>query len=660
MEAVLHMPSYIMKKHYEKAIKKELRGEHVVTAIVVEVVDVPRYSGGKHVTVVYGRSGSEPVRILLFNYKRAYARSVYKVDSTVIISGKLGEAPDKTAQFINPEKLSSCDFSKKVEYVPVYPLCAGLSQRDVHSIVSMALLEIKANQLPEWLPQDIMQVNNFKSYYESIEEIHHPQQMRQSTLDTTEGRRVCFDELLAEQLVLRKHNVRTRHGQLIKNEKMLIGELLSRLPFSLTQSQEKAIQEIFEDLESGKPMARLLQGDVGSGKTIVAIITALYVIESGHQCAILAPTEILARQHHATFSQYLVPLGLNIALLTAAEKGKKRTAVLESLATGSIHVLIGTHAIITDTIKFSTLGLVVADEQHRFGVSQRLNLINKGVSPHVLSMTATPIPRTIVMSLYGDIAMSAITEKPAGRTEIVTKAIPLTRVADLVRSIKTIITSGQKVFWVCPIIEENEKLSYTCVINRFEYLKMHFGEGVEMLHGKMKSSEKQAIFEKFHDGACHILVATTVIEVGIDIRDASVIVIENAEKFGLAQLHQLRGRVGRSAIQSYCILLFGHTISGIAKKRIETIVKSNDGFFIAEQDLELRGGGEVLGVRQSGRKAYKTFDIDDPHNQHHILSLLSQASGLATRIMEADKLGDYEAIFDIFATLNSENIKTSF
>lgn len=660
IDALLHMPSYSIEKIVSNSISKDDIGKQITTKFKVDCVESSssnKYHRPKSPTKIYGKVGDESVEILLFNYRGLTAKRYFPIGENVYISGKLSESFSGMLQFINPQKAFP---SAKSGVFNIYPLTTGILQESVYSVIKSALNILQKSNIEEWIPEDILEANNFKSFYDSLFEIHNPQKIIENQLENIAIKRLSFDELLAEQLTIRLSNPKTKQGNIIKNEKKLISKLLVVLPFSLTHSQNKVISEIFNDMESGSPMTRLLQGDVGSGKTIVAIISALYAIESGFQCAILAPTEILARQHYKTINRYFEALNLHVELLTSNEKGKKRKEILESVQNGNANVLVGTHAIITDQVNFQNLGLVIVDEQHRFGVNQRLQLIEKGVSPHVLSMTATPIPRTIIMSLYGDIEVSSVTEKPVGRKEIITKAISTSKISEVVDSIKNITSKGEKVYWVCPLIEESSKTDYTCVINRFEYLKKSFGDEVLMLHGKMKPLEKQEIFKKFAEGNCNILVSTTVIEVGVDVPNASVIIIENAEKFGLAQLHQLRGRVGRSDIQSYCILLFEQKCSDIARKRISILKETNDGFLISEEDLKLRGGGEILGTKQSGQKKYKIFDVEDPRNQKEIYKLLTSASKLASKIIASEDTSKYETLLEIFAPQNFENIKKSF
>ncbi|MDR2458999.1 MAG: ATP-dependent DNA helicase RecG [Holosporales bacterium] len=660
IDLIMHMPSYVIEMIYTEALAQEHVGKLVTTKIVVTSIDSNHSSPTRPVSV-YGTCGDSVVEISLFNYKRQFAQKVYVPGKPAYITGKLCTNFSGGFQFINPQKLVSVsEMRRKDCFSNVYPLTAGISQLTMIVTIKNALKILERTDIREWLPEHVIASNNFPSFRESLITVHNPRSLTERQLNSAARRRLCFDELLAEQLLLRLSDTKTKEGNVIKNGKTLISRLVKDLPFALTQSQMKVIDEIFRDLEGGKPMARLLQGDVGSGKTIVAIIASLCVIESGYQCAVLAPTEMLACQHYATFSSYLSALGISVEILTASEKGKRRHEILANIAAGVANVVIGTHAIISDGVKFHNLGFVVVDEQHRFGVTQRLRLITKGNSPHILSMTATPIPRTTIMSAYGDIAVSAIIEKPIGRSEVITKAIPINKISIITDSVKGIIAKGQKVYWVCPLIEESEKLTYTCVTNRFMALKEIFGDEVAMLHGRQKVVEKQNIFESFKTGGCNILVSTTVIEVGIDVPTASVIIIENAEKFGLAQLHQLRGRVGRSTLQSYCILLYDCRLSEVARKRLNTLCESNDGFYIAEQDLLLRGGGEILGTKQSCQKSYRTFDMHDPANNKLLLPLLQQVSARATNVIEHELIGKYDTLLKIFATEDHVHLKASF
>ncbi|MDR1476351.1 MAG: ATP-dependent DNA helicase RecG [Holosporales bacterium] len=662
IDLLLHMPSYVIEKIYTEQLSKEMVDQIITTKVRIDCVEQPNARSRKPI-IVFGKCGEAVVEILLFNYKMSqnYIKSAFPIDSCIFVSGKLGLSYANIFQFVNPEKLASKSIAMQHSgSFNIYPLTAGIFQNTIYAAMKEGLRRLDDDDIDEWLPEDILFKNGFPKFKDAIKSIHNPKISQNSELETAERRRLCFDEMLAEQINIRLMQPKGQPSVIIKNNKSLISKLMNFLDFELTESQDKALHEIFTDMESSKGMMRLLQGDVGSGKTIVAILAALYAIESGYQCALLVPTEILARQHYHIIAEYFTRLGILVEMLTANETGKLKATILERVESGSAKVLIGTHAIITDRVKFHNLGLVVIDEQHRFGVGQRLQLIGKGTAPHILSMTATPIPRTMVMAMYGDIAVSSITEKPKGRTEIITTAIRINKIQEVIEAIKKIISQNQKIYWVCPLIEENSNADYTCVINRFHYLKEYFSDDVQMLYGKMKSAEKQKIFANFKEGRAHILVSTTVIEVGVDVPDATVIIIENAEKFGLAQLHQLRGRVGRSHLQSYCILMFDPKLSQIASERIRVIKSSGDGFYIAEKDLLLRGGGEILGTKQSGQKKYKTFDAYSSENQPVIYEVLKQTSRLASEIVDQGLVEHYKNLLAIHVQENPINIKKSF
>ncbi|MDR0744627.1 MAG: ATP-dependent DNA helicase RecG [Holosporales bacterium] len=657
IDALLNMPLHTIEKICSFPLNQNDVGKIVTTKVFIECLDSFKTRARKPMKV-WAKSGTVSVEIVLFNYKEAYAKKAFPVSSEVYITGKLAKSLDGMLQFINPSKsqtkLASGIFN-------VYSLSTGISLELIYSVIKKALSILQNSNLEEWIPENILKINNWGSFWESLFKIHNPKENVINKFNLPEYQRLCFDELLAEQLAIRLINPKAKNGNIIKNEKKLIEKLKSLLPFDLTASQKLVIDEIFKDMESGCPMARLLQGDVGSGKTIVAIISALYAIESGYQCALLSPTEVLTRQHLEKIGSYFAQLGIKTEILTANEKGKARKEILYNIASGASKMLIGTHAVFNENVKFENLGLIIIDEQHRFGVNQRLKLIAKGAAPHILSMTATPIPRTLILSQYGDINVSTIREKPFGRKEIISKTVCLSKINIVIESMKNIIEKNQKVYWICPLIEESDKISYASVINRFEYLKNTFATDVELLHGKMNHETKADIFRKFNSGEFHILVATTVIEVGVDVPDATAIIIENAEKFGLAQLHQLRGRVGRSSLQSYCILLYDEKkLSKVAVERLRIIKQTNDGFVIAEKDLFLRGGGETLGTKQSGHKQYQTFNFDDPDSQRNLYPLLSQAAQLANEIINKNLINKYENLLRIFKKDNVRNLKISF
>ena len=502
-----------------------------------------------------------------------------------------------------------------VTLTPVYPTVAGLMQLSLRKAIAIALSQ---NVLGETLSASVYEQFQFPSFAASLKALHNPppeadlQGLENKT--TPEWQRLAFDELLAQQLSMRKHYARRRSvdAPKFRQSKKLVSALLKSLPFALTQAQQKVAVEIQNDLIQPHPMQRLLQGDVGSGKTIVACMAALQSIESGWQVALMAPTEILAEQHFRKIVGWLTPLNTKIAWLTGSQSKKDREAAMQTIADGSAQLIIGTHALFQEAVKFKNLGLAIIDEQHRFGVQQRLALRQKGQpEPHQLMMTATPIPRTLSMSYYADLDISVIDELPPGRTPIVTKLVSDVRREEILHRVREACAQGNQAYWVCPLIEESEALQLATANDTYAFMQNEFPElQIGLVHGRMKSAEKQAVMAAFSKGETQLLVATTVIEVGVDVPNASLMVIEHAERMGLSQLHQLRGRVGRGAVKSTCILLYQNKLSETARARLKVIYESNDGFAIAQADLNLRGPGEFLGVRQSGVPMLKIADLN--------------------------------------------------
>ena len=516
---------------------------------------------------------------------------------------------------------------------PVYPTVAGLTQSSLRKAIKVALAQ---TPLAETLPARVYEAFNFPSFTESIQALHHP--APDSDLQTLQDkktphwRRLAFDELLAQQLSMRKHYSRRRsvNAPQFTPSKYLVSALLKSLPFALTSAQQKVALEIERDLTQPHPMQRLLQGDVGSGKTIVACMAALQSIESGWQVALMAPTEILAEQHYRKTLAWLSPLNIRIGWLTGSQSKKERVAALQAIASGEAQLVVGTHALFQESVEFKNLGLAIIDEQHRFGVQQRLALRQKGQpEPHQLMMTATPIPRTLSMSYYADLDVSVIDELPPGRTPIVTKLVSDARRDEILQRVREACMKGDQAYWVCPLIEESEVLQLQTANDIFALMQSEFPElAVGLVHGRMKSSEKQAVMSAFTNGELQLLVATTVIEVGVDVPNASLMVIEHAERMGLSQLHQLRGRVGRGAAKSTCILLYQNKLSETARARLKVIYESNDGFAIAQADLHLRGPGELLGVRQSGVPMLKIADLERDAD------LLDSAKSIADQLLK--------------------------
>ncbi|MDP1595707.1 MAG: ATP-dependent DNA helicase RecG [Methylotenera sp.] len=516
---------------------------------------------------------------------------------------------------------------------PVYPTVAGLTQANLRKAISLALAQAA---LTETLPASVYENLHLPSFAASLQALHHPSpEVDLQALDnksTAHWHRLAFDELLAQQLSMRKHYARRRSvsAPQFSPSKQLVSALLKSLPFALTSAQQKVALEIERDLTQPHPMQRLLQGDVGSGKTIVACMAALQSIENGWQVALMAPTEILAEQHYRKMLGWLSPLNIRIAWLTGSQNKKDREAALTSIANGDAQLVVGTHALFQEAVQFKNLGVAIIDEQHRFGVHQRLALRQKGQpEPHQLMMSATPIPRTLSMSYYADLDVSVIDELPPGRTPIVTKLVSDSRRDEILQRVREACLQGNQAYWVCPLIEESEALQLATANDTYALMQNEFPElKIGLVHGRMKSTEKQAVMAEFSAGASQLLVATTVIEVGVDVPNASLMVIEHAERMGLSQLHQLRGRVGRGTTKSTCILLYQNKLSETARARLKVIYESNDGFAIAQADLQIRGPGELLGVRQSGVPMLKIADLA------RNVDLLETAKTLADQLLK--------------------------
>ncbi len=535
-------------------------------------------------------------------------------------------------EMVHPQCKAATDATPVSERLtPVYPTTAGLTQPAIRKAIQTVLSE---DLLAETLPASVYK--NLPSFANSIKALHHPSPA--SNLEalehhqTPEWRRLAFDELLAQQLSMRKHYAKRRSidAPAIADSKTLVKLLLAALPFTLTQAQKKVVQEISQDLSQPHPMQRLLQGDVGSGKTIVACIAALQAIEHGWQVALMSPTEILAEQHYNKLNTWLAPLNIKLAWLTGSQSKKNRTAALQNIADGTAQLAIGTHALFQDAVQFNQLGLAIIDEQHRFGVQQRLALRKKGEpEPHQLMMSATPIPRTLSMSYYADLDVSVIDELPPGRIPVITKLISDGRRDEILQRVNEACLSGSQAYWVYPLIEESEVLDLQTATDAYDNLKVNFTSlRVGLVHGRMKSAEKQAVMAAFSSGETQLLVATTVIEVGVDVPNASLMVIEHAERMGLSQLHQLRGRVGRGVAKSTCILMYNNKLSETARARLKIIYENTDGFLIAQADLHLRGPGEFLGTRQSGVPMLKIADLERD------VDLLENAKNIADRLLK--------------------------
>jgi ATP-dependent DNA helicase RecG len=513
---------------------------------------------------------------------------------------------------------------------PVYPTTAGLGQGTLRKLIARALNEV---DLAETLPESLIARLTLPGFAASVRALHAPP----PGLDTDAlalhqkpyWQRIAFDELLAQQISLRQAYAarRARGAPVLSGDGTLTKKLLAQLPFKLTQAQLRVWHEIETDLAQPHPMQRLLQGDVGSGKTVVAALAMLRAVEAGHQAALMAPTEILAEQHYRKLAAWLTPLGIDVAWLTGSLKKKEKQAIIAKVGAGETALVVGTHALIEESVEFARLGLAIVDEQHRFGVRQRLALKQKGVQSHQLAMSATPIPRTLAMSVYADLDVSVIDELPPGRTPVVTKLVGAARRHEIVERVRDLCRAGRQAYWVCPLIEESEALQLKTAQETYEHLTAELPElKVGLVHGRLKPDEKAAVMGGFVRNEIQLLVATTVIEVGVDVPNASLMVIEHAERFGLAQLHQLRGRVGRGAAESACILLYEQPLSETARARLKIIYENTDGFEIARQDLHLRGPGEFVGARQSGLPLLRFADLEDA-------ALVEAARGAAEELL---------------------------
>ena len=598
VDLAFHLPIMVIDRLAVDTLDESLVGRPVV----VPLTPARHERGGPRspLRVAAVDRGGQWVDLACFGQSATWAQTKLPIGVEKRIIGKLDRYGQKL-QIAHPEVLAMDGPAPPGLREPVYPLTEGVTNRRMGQLVAEALARVPV--LAEWIEPSVLARAGWASFNEALNAAHRVEGGRD---------RLAYDELLANQLALLlvRADTRARRGRALAGNGRLVRPLMASLPWQLTGAQNRVIGEITGDIAQAKPMLRLLQGDVGSGKTLVGLIAMLNAVEAGTQAALLAPTEILARQHHATLSKVAAALPVRIELLTGRDKGKAREALLADLAAGRIDILVGTHAIFQEAVAYDDLGLVVVDEQHRFGVAQRLLLAGKArVPPHVLAMTATPIPRSLALTRFGEMDQSQIDELPPGRQPIETRVTTQARVEDVIAGLTRHVDAGGQAYWVCPLVDGTEDEDEAAATTRAAFLKVRLGEArVGLVHGKMKGPDKDAVMAEFAAGRLAVLVATTVIEVGVDVPAATLMIIEAAERFGLAQLHQLRGRVGRGSGQSVCLLLRGEELSETARSRLKLMRETNDGFRIAEEDLRLRGFGEILGTRQSGEEAFRFAD----------------------------------------------------
>jgi ATP-dependent DNA helicase RecG len=630
VDLLLHLPASVIDRRARPKIRDAVPGTVVTLEVTVERHRPTPARNARAPHLVYASDETGDVVLTYFRAQPGYVEKLLPVGSKRYVSGT-AQMYDGTLQITHPDRVvDEAGFAKLSGIDPVYPLTEGLALGSVRRAVAQALQKLP--HLPEWISPEVIRRCQFPEFAEALNRVHVPVELTDILPEGPFWSRLAFDELLAGQLALAlvRAQLRRPAGDRHAGDGHLRQKIIDALPYALTASQRQAAAAITDDLRQPVRMLRLLQGDVGSGKTVVALLAAAAVAEVGKQAALMAPTEILARQHIKTIGPLAGRAGLRVAILTGREKGKERRDILARLAAGEIDFLVGTHALIQDDVDFKGLALAVVDEQHRFGVRERLALTAKGEAVDVLVLSATPIPRTLVLTYFGDMDVSELREKPAGRQPIDTRAVPNSRLNEVMDAVGRALDAGKLVYWICPLVEESETVDLTDAEARHESLKARFGDKVGLVHGKMRGPDKDRVMAQFAAGEIGLLVATTVVEVGVDVPAASIMVIENAERFGLAQLHQLRGRIGRGSEASTCLLLYKDPLNAMSKARLKVIRETTDGFRIAEEDLKLRGEGDVLGVRQSGLPGYR-IARSDVHAQ-----LITQARDEALRIMKDD------------------------
>jgi len=646
IDLLWHLPNGLIDRSYNPNIAKAEIGRVATIKCIVKKHSPSIRRNLPYKVICYDGTGE--ITLIWFNSRKDYLEELLPVDREIIISGTIEEYKN-SKQIIHPDYvIDSNKNSQLPEIEATYALTQGLTNKVVRNNIQKII-----NYLPkidEWHDQLFLKERNWPSLNNALIDVHNPKNDIDLTSKNPSKERLIYDELLAHQisLYLISNDMYYQKGLSTKSNFNLINRFIDNLPFKLTNSQLTCINQITDDMESSNRMLRLLQGDVGSGKTLVALISILNCVNDGKQAALMVPTALLANQHYESFNELISEQNFKIDLLTGKTSKADKELIYKNISNGKTNIIIGTHALFQEDVNFDNLGFVAIDEQHKFGVHQRLLLTSKNekLPPDVLLMTATPIPRTLELTTYGSMSVSKITEKPKGRQNIVTAAKPITKIKETIKSLKKTIDSNNQVYWVCPLIEESEKIDLAAAEKRYESLQKYYPDNVLLVHGRMKPEEREIIMEEFKSGKKKILVSTTVIEVGIDIPEATVMIIEHSERFGLSQLHQLRGRVGRGINQSSCLLLYQTPLGENAKKRINTLRETNDGFIIAEKDLLLRGSGEVLGTRQSGFHIFKIANLNENKD------LLEIANKNAKKIVDNNLLlenNNYKQMLKLFS-----------